>query len=303
MSDHSELMYQGLPRRSLLSYLHRLCILHYRDELLDRLYSADSPGPISEMAVSEAVVAWNRMLQRELETLIRRSKGEHNEQAKQGLSLLFDTEGQTRAILGIVEQLGSAHRKHNLSQCDQLLWNVLSQHFKDKMDQLDSFGGGPGTHQLQVMRRLDKLRRTLEERKGAYSDPAELAADLLLEIQNKQISNMPETVRTILEYLYLLDSQYQDSLDDDTKQIDLVAGFLVEPAALIQLEQCLERLTEERRQALDIKHRLSDEPVFLREQDFKQHYGFGWETLRKRAAEAEKSLADCMLGTFEGNES
>lgn len=298
MSAHSELMYQGLSRRNLLSYLHRLCITHYRDDLLARLCTADPSGPMSATAVSEAVVAWNGVLQRELEIRIRRSQGDPSEPAKLALSLLFDIEGQARVLSAVAELLWSASRKQNLAQFDQLLWNVLSEHFKDKMDQLDSFGDGLGTHQLQVMRRLDRLRRTLEEQHGPYADKAELAADLLLAIQHQRLSNMPGTVRTIMEYLYLLDSEYQVSLDDDTRHIPLVAEIIAEPAALIQLEQCLERLTEEGRQALSIKHGLGHEPTFLREQDFKQHYGFGWETLRKRAATAEQSLADCLLGAL-----
>jgi hypothetical protein len=135
--------------------------------------------------------------------VIRGDPDDRGQMARAAMGLLFDSAGQVQVIEGILEPLCTAYRHNRDNRVEQLLWNVLSQHFKDKMDQLDGFGGGPGSHQLQVLRRIEQLSRELEKKRGKpYADIAELAADLLLEIQSRSMSNMPQTVATILEYLY-----------------------------------------------------------------------------------------------------
>ena len=91
----------------------------------------------------------------------------------------------------------------------------------------------------------------------------------------------------------------RDRVQDKVTGLDAGADdYLTKPFAtpelLIQLEQCVASLSTEQRQALTIRHNLGNEPSFLREQDFKRHYGFGWETLRKRADKARQLLRDCM---------
>jgi len=295
MSEDNVLMYQGQSRRKVLSYLYRICTNpDHRDELLNSLSKADDGTSADSFA---AIIAnWCSTLQQQLELRILGNLESQAGTTRTALGLLFDLEGQTKAIAGIRQKLCDAHEVGNERQVNQLLWNVLSQHFKDKMDQLDSFGGGPGTHQLQVMRRLDRLRRELQDRRGSpYSDRAELAADLQLEIRRTSQSNMPGTVQTILEYLYLLDQDYQMAIDDDAEHTELLSDILGDdPLTMIQFQQCLDQLPEFLYQALSIQYELNDEPVFLREQDFKQHYGFGRETLRKRTARAERALAGCL---------
>ncbi len=300
MSNQEEWLYQGIvARRRLLAYLRRLCVVHHREALLSRI-CVPCAGDSSSVALAQAVKAWGEGLQRELESVIRRDSDERGQIARAAIGLLFDSAGQAQVIASVLEPLCMAYRHHRERLTDerrveQLLWNVLSQHFKDKMDQLDGFGGGPGSHQLQVLRRIEQLSRELEQRRGKlYADLAELAADLLLEIQARAMSNMPRTVVTILEYLYASNARAAESLDDDTQRIELIAEFLATPDVLIQLEQCLEQLSSELRQALAIKFGLEREPAFLREIDFKNHYGFGWETLRKRADQARRLLADCL---------
>lgn len=295
MSNQGEWLYQGMiARRHLLAYLRRLCIVHHREGLLSRICAACASAD-SGIALDRAVRVWGEGLQRKLESVIRGDPDERGKMARAAMGLLFDSAGQAQVIASVLEPLCAAYRHNRESRVEQLLWNVLSQHFKDKMDQLDGFGGGPGSHQLQALRRIEQLGRELEKRRGKpYGDLPELAADLLVEIQTRSLSNLPQTVATILEYLYASNARAAESLDDDTQRIELVAEFLATPDALIQLEQCLENLSSELRQALAIKFGLDDEPVFLREIDFKNHYGFGWETLRKRADHARRLLADCL---------
>ncbi|NJN48332.1 MAG: hypothetical protein HC808_19725 [Candidatus Competibacteraceae bacterium] len=106
---------------------------------------------------------------------------------------------------------------------------------------------------------------------------------------------MPNTIPKIMEYLYALDARFQTSLDDDTQQIPLIDGIIADTETEIQFEQCLEKLKVPLREALFIHHGLDERPAFLREEDFRQHYGFGFETLRKNAATAAKLLSDCLL--------
>ncbi|MEI2780096.1 MAG: hypothetical protein V9H25_02090 [Candidatus Competibacter sp.] len=295
MSAQQEWLYQGMiARRHTLTFLRRLCVVHHREALLSRICAACA-GEDPRVALDQAVKIWSEELQRKLESVIRGDPDERGQLARAAMGLLFDSAGQAQVIASVLEPLCTAYRHNRESRVEQLLWNVLSQHFKDKMDQLDGFGGGPGSHQLQVLRRIEQLCRELEKRRGKpYADFAELAADLLVEIQTRALSNLPQTVATILEYLYASNARAAESLDDDTQRIELIAEFLATPEVLIQLEQCLEQLTSELRQALAIKFGLDSEPVFLRESDFKNHYGFGWETLRKRADHARRLLADCL---------
>lgn len=295
MSNQQEWLYQGMiARRHTLTFLRRLCVVHHREPLLSRICAVCASEDPS-VALDQAVKVWSEGLQRELERVIRSDPDERGQLARAAMGLLFDSAGQAQVIASVLEPLCTAYHHNRESRVEQLLWNVLSQHFKDKMDQLDGFGGGPGSHQLQVLRRIEQLCRELEKRRGKpYADFAELAADLLVEIQTRALSNLPQTVATILEYLYASNARAAESLDDDTQRIELIAEFLATPEVLIQLEQCLEQLTSELRQALAIKFGLDSEPVFLRESDFKNHYGFGWETLRKRADHARRLLADCL---------
>lgn len=295
MSNQQEWLYQGMiARRHTLTFLRRLCVVHHREALLSQICAACA-GEAPSVALDQAVKVWSEELQRKLESVIRGDPDERGQMARAAMGLLFDSAGQAQVIASVLEPLCAAYRHNRESRVEQLLWNVLSQHFKDKMDQLDGFGGGPGSHQLQVLRRIEQLCRELEKRRGKpYADFAELAADLLVEIQTRALSNLPQTVATLLEYLYASNARAAESLDDDTQRIELIAEFLATPEVLIQLEQCLEQLTSELRQALAIKFGLDSEPVFLRESDFKNHYGFGWETLRKRADHARRLLADCL---------
>lgn len=297
MSNQEEWLYQGMiARRHILAYLRRLCVVHHREALLSQICAiAAGAGEHSGVPLTQAVKVWGEGLQWELELVIRGDPDDRGQMARAAMGLLFDSAGQVQVIEGILEPLCTAYRHNRDNRVEQLLWNVLSQHFKDKMDQLDGFGGGPGSHQLQVLRRIEQLSRELEKKRGKpYADIAELAADLLLEIQSRSMSNMPRTVATILEYLYASNARAAESLDDDTRRIELIAEFLATPDLLIQLEQCLEKLLPELRQALAIKFGLDSEPVFLREMDFKNHYGFGWETLRKRADKARFLMSDCL---------
>jgi hypothetical protein len=295
MSNQQEWLYQGMiARRHTLAYLRRLCVVRHREALLSRICAACADERPS-VGLAQTVKVWSEGLQWELELVIRGDPDERGQMARAAMGLLFDSAGQARVIEGILEPLCTAYRRNLESRVEQLLWNVLGQHFKDKMDQLDGFGGGPGSHQLQVLRRIEQLCRELEQRRGKpYADLAELAADLLVEIQTRALSNLPQTVATLLEYLYASNARAAESLDDDAQRIELIAEFLATPDVLIQLEQCLEQLSSELRQALAIKFGLDSEPVFLREIDFKNHYGFGWETLRKRADHARRLLADCL---------
>jgi hypothetical protein len=295
MSNKEEWLYQDMiARRRLLAYLRRLCVVRHREALLSQICVACVEERPS-VTLAQTIKAWSEGLQWELELVIRGDPDERGQMARAAMGLLFDSVGQAQVIAGILEPLCTAYRHNRESRVEQLLWNVLSQHFKDKMDQLDGFGGGPGSHQLQVLRRIEQLGRDLEKRRGKpYADLAELAADLLLEIQSRAMSNMPQTVATILEYLYASNARAAETLDDDSQRIELIAEFLATPDVLIQLDQCLEKLSPELRQALAIKFGPDSEPAFLREIDFKNHYGFGWETLRKRADQARRLLADCL---------
>lgn len=288
MPDHDELLYQGRSRKAALGYLHRLCIVQHRDALLEPLCA------ISDDTTIETIVAtWNQILQQDLESVIRANQTGQGELARAVLGLLFDHEGQAHVIQTVANAIREAYQAHKTQVVDALLWNVLSQHFKNKMDQLDGFGGGLGSHQLSVMNRLDRLRRELESQQR-YHDMAELTAALVAEIKAHKLSNMPTTEAKVLEYLYVMDARYQASLDDDSQHVELISDLIAQPDTLIQLEQCWNRLTERMQQAIDIKLELSPQPAFLREQDFKQHFGFGWESLRKRASQALSALIDCI---------
>ncbi|NJN48333.1 MAG: hypothetical protein HC808_19730 [Candidatus Competibacteraceae bacterium] len=162
MSDQDELFYQqAIARRTMLGLLRRLCMGQHRDTLLKAICVGSLPKPLNQ-----ALAEWNQIVLQDMENLIRQDVGQYGQLVRQAMALLFDHEGQAQRIATILEPLRKAWQRNNSQRIEQLLWNVLSQHFKDKMDQLDGAGGGPGVHQLQVMRRLEPLSRELESQRG-----------------------------------------------------------------------------------------------------------------------------------------
>jgi hypothetical protein len=178
----------------------------------------------------------------------------------------------------------------------------MSQFFKRKMDELDGYGAGHGTHVLQARRRLDKLAKNLVERRAnstngssRYPSLVELAADMAVEVRERGLEKqIPATPSKILEYLY--ESEAMSALTEDVWDDRLVLEEIASPEDLLLLEQCLQLLPEELSKAVLIKLGLSDDPVFIDEESFKQYYGVGREAMRKRVNYARKMLLDCLSG-------
>jgi len=293
MNEQSEFMYQGYKRGQYLGLLRRLCLERYRDELLERLCKDGINNEQCEIIVSE----WIHILCTEIESQIRSDTA--TSIASGAMTLLYDVPTQSKLLLSAAHELCDAYHGDDTTRLNGMLWTILSQHFKEKMDQLDAAGGGKGTHQLQVTRRIEQLIHHLQEQRGgAFQSMPELANALQQEIQQQQLNNMPTTLKKIMEYLYIIDSRYQVELDDEAQHVDLIAMHIAQPELMLQLQQCLQQLTPEFSQALSIKFELGNEPVFLKETDFKTHYGYGKEALRKRAAKALAQLLDCL--NFQG---
>jgi len=290
MSEQSEFLYQGYQRSQYLGLLRRLCLERYRDDLLDQLCGNRINNNQCETIVSD----WIQLLCAELETRIRETTS-GNTLASGAMALLYDVPEQSKLLLAAAHELCEAYHRDNNTRLNGILWTILSQHFKEKMDQLDAAGGGKGTHQLQVTRRIEQLIDNLQKQRGsAFQSLPELACALQREIQQQQLNNMPTTIVKIMEYLYIIDSRYQVELDDDTQHVDLIATHIANPELMLQLQQCLQQLSSELSEALSIKFDLGTEPVFLNETDFKTHYGYGKEALRKRAAKGLSQLLECL---------
>jgi hypothetical protein len=285
------LSFQGLRRRELRAFLWRLCMRHHRDALLDAV--CGMPHPTGDETFMTHISVWCRSIARDLEARIRATASREGQEA-QVMSLFHNEKAMAQAVAGVVQELCTAEAQGRRQNADRLLWNVLDQYFKGEMDRLDSFGGGSGTHQLQVLRRLDRMRRELiANRERPFSTP-EVAAALLAIIVSAGMKNMPTRLETILDYLYEIDAQAFEELSDDTHHAELVAS-LASPEDEVGLMRCLERLDADLYQALSIRFGLGSEPSFLREEDFRNHYGYGWETLRKRVAKGLQHVRDCFL--------
>jgi len=290
MNQQSEHMYQGYQRSKYLGLLRRLCLERYRDDLLQQLCSSG----INKGQCEAVVTQWIQILCAEIETQIRNSDTTNNI-ASGAMTLLYDIPGQSQLLLNAAHDLCDAYHGENNTRLNGILWTILSQHFKEKMDQLDAAGGGKGTHQLQVTRRIEQLIHHLQEQRGsAFQTMPELASALHQEIQQQKLNNMPTTISKIMEYLYAIDARFQVELDDDAQHVDLIATHIAHPELMLQLQQCLQQLKPELSQALNIKFELGSEPVFLKEADFKAHYGFGKEALRKRASKGLTQLLECL---------
>ena len=226
------LCYQGVERRELLRFLHRFC-LRRRAGLLAALCRDTDAG------LAEAVRDWLAHLCHDLEERIRASR-QHTSREALALSLLYDADGLARVLDGSRSSLCTAWRSTDEHFAARILGNLLQQYFKRKMDELDAFGAGHGAHILTVRRRIEALKRELEEQRGApYPNLPVLAADILETIRARGLSNLPGTVEKIMDYLYEIRGQ-EDSIDiwEDTS----VVVERDDPALLALVEQCLENL-------------------------------------------------------------
>lgn len=300
------LLYQGFRRREMLNYLHRLCVREHLDDLLDSVCGPCETGVARDQQrldhLETAVGEWCRLIIDELNGIIVHAirqdpdKPPDHQRQSQAMGLFHNPSGMARAIEKVVDRVCPAFEMNGRdAECEGLLWNVLKQHFKATMDQLDGYGGGAGTHRLKTMRRIDALRKELEEANGGpFSSLAEAAGIIHQEIVDKAIPNMPIKVETVLDYLNEVAVGQARSIEEVTDwERDEVYRFLP-PDTLILLQECFDRLPRDLRQAISIKLRWEGEPAFLRDEHMKGHYGFGWETVRKRARSASGLLRDCL---------
>ncbi|MBK1646488.1 hypothetical protein CKO25_17920 [Thiocapsa imhoffii] len=287
------LVYQDMARWQMLRLLRRICLLH-KAELLERLCGRQPD-------ISEMLTTWFSNLTRHLESIIR-SSGHRDGREAMAMALFRDAEGCAGAMSPSMGDICKAWHHGLENRIDSLLWNKLSQFFKRKMDELDGFAGGHGTHVLQARRRLEKMVRALRERRAAasgstkaYRSLAELAADVAVEVRKGGLEKqLPATPSKILEYLY--ESEAAQAVIEDPWDDTLVLTEITSPETWIQLEQCIERLPPDWRIAVNVSLGLDEEPHFMNEAAFVQHYGVGREAMRKRASKARQQLLDCLLG-------
>ena len=217
------------------------------------------------------------------------------------MSLFCDSASALQALSASLPALCRAWARDTDSKIESIFWNTLNQYFKRKMDELDGYGGGHGTHILQARRRLDKMAKELVEStagqpkgQNRYASLAALAADLAVEVRRRHLEKqLPATPTKILEYLY--ESEAAAAVSEDPWDDKLILGEIVSSETLIQLEQCIQLLSAELRDALTIKFGPSEEPVFLDDDAYKRHYGIGREAMRKRVFKAQRQLLACLL--------
>ncbi len=270
-------VYQGLERKQMLEFLRRVCFVE-KEALMEELCL---PG--GEPCGS--IVPWVEAIRVDLRSRICQKDDSESREAK-AMSLFRDAEELCSSVKPSLDALCAARSRHLESRAEGVLWNVLSQYLKRKMDEQEGAGRGRGTHVVKVRRRLEQLVRELKARKekaGArYGSRAELAADLVFEIKQRGSSNLPTTTKTVLKYLYEIEDGTPDG--EGTIPIDNREVFrrIALPETLILIEQCLDRLSEELYQAVAGELGLANDPVFLNDESCKQYYGVGREALRKR---------------------
>lgn len=293
------LLYQGYQRREMLGFLHRLCIQRHRDALLDPACTPCGDGDCAG-ELGARVTDWCGLIIAELNQVIleikRRDPGYPvDDRFESRAQILFsDQPGMTAVITKVIDQICADLMAGDDKRCDAVLWQVLGQHFKTVMDQYDGLGDA-GTHRQKTRRRIDRLRKDLEARRGAaFVSPPEAAAAIITEIGARRLSNMPSKQATVEDYLYeLAADDYMVGVDE----IDLdptVQDTVIDPELLVSMQACIDQLPPELREAIAIKQQWDGEPVFLRREHIAAHYGFGWETVRKRARMALEQLRECL---------
>jgi len=152
------LHYQGYQRALMLKYLHRLCIQRHRDALLEPAcvdcgddlsdeVGRDGAADVgADDGLAMQVAAWCGLIVDELELRIRQHTGVPADCLREGDAMvLFHAEtAMSKALARILDRLCEAFLTGRDRDCDALLWQVLSQHFKLVMDQMD----GDGAHRL-----------------------------------------------------------------------------------------------------------------------------------------------------------
>ena len=287
------LHYQGYQRALMLKYLHRLCIQRHRDALLESACVACDDENADDDRLGAQVAGWCMSIVAELEQMIRQHSGVPADCLREGDAMvLFHAEAaMSKALARILDRVCEAFLAGRDRDCDALLWQVLSQHFKVVMDQMD----GDGVHRLAARRRIDQLRKALEKKRGTpFASIAEAAAALCAEVVAEGIANLPVKPAKMEEYLLELEADNMRVDEEDIDRDTSIGGVMGDPELLISLQQCLERLPAVLQQALAIKLQWDGEPVFLRTEHMQAHYGFGWETVRKRARAAEQQLRECL---------
>jgi len=292
------LVYQGYQRHLMLKYLHRLCIQRHRDALLDPACA----GCAADAAPLDAQVAtWCGLIVAELDGVIRdaiaRAPGNPGDYQREGdaMALFYHEAGMVQVLAGMLEPLCAALRAGREGDCDAMLWRVLSQHFKRVMDQLDGLAGESGTHRLKTRRRIDRLRKELEAARGEpFASVAEAVAALCDAIAARGLSTLPAKASTVEDYLLELQADSQQVGEEDIDRDPLLLDLVATPDLLLLLEQCVGQLSPELREAVAIKQQWDGEPVFMRSEHMAAHYGFGWETVRKRSRAALQQLRDCL---------
>ena len=246
----SPIVYQGIERWEMLRLVRRLC-LQGKDELLERLCGGNAdPG--------ETVEAWFSGIQRRLEDSIR-ATGARDGREAMTMGLFCDSASAVQALSASLPALCRAWARDTESKSESIFWNTLNQYFKRKMDELDGYGGGHGTHVLQARRRIDKMAKELVASKAkrpkgrnSYASLAELAADLAIEVRKRHLEKqLPATPTKILEYLY--EAEAATAVTEDPWDDKLILGDIVSYGTLIQLEQCIQLLPAELREALMTK--------------------------------------------------
>jgi hypothetical protein len=281
-----------MERWEMLRLVRRLCLAR-KEDLLAALCPAGGD-------LVSTFDGWFGALRQCLEETIRASENRDGREAM-AMALLLDADGCATALAPSLMELCRAWRLDVGSRVDAVLWNTLSQFFKRKMDELDGYAGGHGTHVLQARRRLERMAKDLTQRKAATTPPsryhslAELAADMAFEIRRSNLTKqLPATPTKILEYLY--ESEAATAVTEDPWDETLILGEICSPDTWIQLEQCLALLPKDLREAMTIALGLSNEPVFLNDDAYLRHYGVGREAMRKRAAKARNRLLACLCG-------
>ena len=295
------LLYQGYRRREMLQFLHRLCIQRHRDALLDPACApcGDADGADCGDDLGDHIADWYQLIITELNGVIMDIKHRNpgypvdDRFESQAMALFIDPPATTRGLAKVIAQLCADLAAGRDRRCDAILWQVLSQYFKAEMDRSD--GAEAGTHRLKTRRRIDRLRKDLEERGGtAFASIPDAATALQTEIAASHLTNMPSRQTTIEDYLWELAVDGLTTGDEEIDRDPLLLDFISTPEQELAVQQCVDRLPPELRQALSIKGHWNGEPVFLRSEHMAAHYGFGWETVRKRARAAEDQLRDCL---------
>ncbi len=287
--------YQGSERWEMLRLLRRLCLTTSAD-LIGRL-CADTAQH------STIVRDWFNNMTARLEARIQ-ATGHRDGPEAMVMATLSDPDRCADHLSPSLEALCKAWKLKQAQRFEALLWNLLSQHFKRKMDELDGFAGGHGTHRLRAHRRLEQLARQLTKARidaRPYPSLAELAADLAIEVRRLGLEKqLPSTPSKILDYLYA--SEAATAVTEDPWDEALILDQITSPETWVQLQQCLERLPESAQAALSLAVGLTEAPVFLDDQSFAIHYGANREAMRKRALRAREALLRCLFETEAASE-